>query len=150
MSGRCTHEESFQFHALPAPVGTRYAYGRCHVRIFQDDSGFLPVLVISDLADNPGPEPFRCIDQVATQAWSTLLPALEQAPVVVLHHPCDHPSRRHSGTASFWLITFRHQNPKWRRVGFPIFERLDYLALASLVGESAGAELAVWRCRATG
>jgi hypothetical protein len=143
-------QERFAYRALPAPVGTRYPYGICWVRIYQDDSGFRPVVVVSDLADNPGPELFQVIEQVASQVWSTLLPALEDAPVVVLHHPCDHPTRQFIGDATFKLIVFRHTNSRWRRVLFPTFEQLDYLGLAALIGAAGAAELAVWRCRDIG
>jgi hypothetical protein len=149
MTIHCTTAGRFDFRAIPDPSGGRnWGCGTCHVWIYQDDEpGFQPVMVASELADNPGPSALLAVQHIVSQAWATLLPALETAPTVVKHVPCDHPDRQHSGDADFRLVGFRHVNPSWRRVLFPTFQALDYLGLAALVGPPAAAELIVWRCR---
>jgi hypothetical protein len=148
---RCTlAQERFAFQALPAPTGARnWGYGDCYVRVYQDDEdepGFLPVVVVTELVDNPGPSILQAIQHVASQVWTQLLPALEAAPVVVMHYPCDHPERRHSGQATFSLVVFGQAQPAWRRVLQPTFQRLDRERLAALVGGAAADDIIAWRC----
>jgi hypothetical protein len=149
MTMRCTlAQDRFAFRAIPAPTGARnWGCGNCHVRIYQDDElEFLPVVVVSELVDNPGPSILHTIQHVASQIWRELLPGLEAAPVVVMHYPRDHPERRHSGQATFSLVVFGHAQPTWRRLLQPTFQRLDRERLAALVGTAAADDLIAWRC----
>ncbi len=126
-------------HAFRGPSGVRSA---CRVRIYLPDEegealGDAPVVVISELPDNPGTSVTNAIEQIAAEVMHAH--ALGRVPVFVEHYPPEAVGGRDE---TFDLVVFAHYEVReivrggiWRKeVGPPTWKPLGRRAVEVLVG----------------
>ncbi len=126
-------------HAFRGPSGVRSA---CRVRLYLLDEegetlGDAPVVVFSELADNPGTSVTNAIEQLAAEVLDTH--ALARVPVFVEHYP---PEATGGRDETFDLVVFAHHEVReivrggvWRKeIGPPTWKPLGRRAVEVLVG----------------
>ena len=128
-------------HAFRGPSGVRSA---CRVRLYVPDEakpgeacGDAPVVIVSELANNPGTSVTNAIEQIAVEVADTFNPAC--APVFVEHYP---PESTGGSEETFDLVVFAHdeiwevlRGGIWREeIGSPTWKSLDRRAVEGLVG----------------
>jgi len=130
---RLTHAGPFDF------VGLHRFPARCHVRVWEG-TGRLPVVIATELEDNPGTSITNAAELVASQVWEQLLPHAREGFVWIERYPArrDRSGRIAPDSAldgeSLDLVTFalaggrelemREDPHPWRRVGRAEVERL--------------------------
>src|SRR5690348_15423639 len=77
---RRTHDDLFAYkdgiHRIP---------GRCRIRVY-GRQGSLPLVIATELADNPGPSITNAVEALAEQVWRTLLPHAREGFLWVEHY----------------------------------------------------------------
>jgi hypothetical protein len=125
-------------HAFRGPSGARSA---CRIRLYmpaeEDEAlGDAPVVIVSELANNPGTSVTNAVEQIAAEVMAAH--DLETAPVFVEHYPLE-ATGGHKET--FDLVVFAHHEVKevlragiWRKeLGSPTWKPLDHCAVEVLV-----------------
>ncbi|MDQ3636700.1 MAG: hypothetical protein M3426_01710 [Actinomycetota bacterium] len=130
-------------HAFRGPSGVRSA---CRVRLYLPDEakpseapGDAPLVIVSELADNPGTSVTNAIEQIAAEVIGAH--ALTRVPVFVEHYP---PEATGGHEETFDLVVFAHHNVSevmrgglWRKeIGPPTWKHLGRCAVEILVGFS--------------
>lgn len=129
-------------HAFRGPAGARSA---CRVRLYMpsgEDEAFgdAPVVIVSEIANNPGISVTNAIEQMAAEVMNALTPT--SVPVLVEHYP---PEATGGSEETFDLVVFAHEEI-WevmrggiRRTGLgpPTWKPLDRRAVEILVACSA-------------
>lgn len=129
-------------HAFRGPSGVRSA---CRVRLYMPGEegealGDAPVVIVSELANNPGTSVTNAIEQIAAEVMVTLTPT--RVPVFVEHYPPEATGGREE---TFDLVFFAHDEVRevlrggiWRKeLGSPTWKSLDRRAVEVLVGYPA-------------
>ena len=129
-------------HAFRGPSGVRSA---CRVRLYMPSEegealGDAPVVIVSELANNPGTSVTNAIEQIAAEVMVTLTPT--RVPVFVEHYPPEATGGREE---TFDLVFFAHDEVRevlrggiWRKeLGSPTWKSLDRRAVEVLVGYPA-------------
>ena len=124
-------------HAYRSLVGFE---GRCRVRIYAPTAaaGGLSIVLLGELASNPGPSITNEVEQIAAEVLSRSLPEQDGAepPFLLVEHDPDAGCRRdalaaehfdrvtfahYAGRPRFWTVqrgmVQRFGEPEWRRVG---------------------------------
>ncbi len=135
---RLTHD---YIHAFRGPSGVRSA---CRLRLYLPDEedkilDGAPVVIVSELPDNPGTSVTNAIEQIAAEVIDAHSLALERVPVFVEHYPPEATGR---GEETFDLVVFGHHEVReivrggvWRKeVGSPTWKPLDRRAVELLLG----------------
>ncbi len=125
-------------HAFRGPSGVR---STCRVRLYmpaEEDValGDVPVVIVSELANNPGASVTNAVEQIAAEVMAAH--DLETTPVFVEHYPLE-VTGGHEET--FDLVVFAHHEVKevlrsgiWRKeLGSPTWKPLDRCAVEVLV-----------------
>jgi hypothetical protein len=125
-------------HAFRGPSGVRSA---CRVRLYmpaeEDEAcGDAPVVIVSELANNPGTSVTNAIEQIAAEVMDSLTPT--RVPVFVEHYPPESTGRCEE---TFDLVVFAHDEIREamrggiRRkiLGSPTWKSLDRQAVEVLV-----------------
>jgi hypothetical protein len=125
-------------HAFRAPTGARSA---CRVRLYvpaEEDEAFgdAPVVIVSELANNPGTSVTNAIEQIAAEVMDTLTPT--SVPVFVEHHP---PEATGGSEETFDLVVFAHNEirellrggVRRKELGPPTWKSLDRRAIEVLL-----------------
>jgi hypothetical protein len=130
-------------HAFRGPSGVRSA---CRVRLYLPDEakpgdapGDAPLVIVSELADNPGNSVTNAIEQIAAEVIDAH--ALTRVPVFVEHYPLESTG---GCEETFDLVVFAYhevgevmRGGLWRReVGPPTWKPLGRRAIEVLVGFS--------------
>ncbi len=128
-------------HAFRGPSGVRSA---CRVRLYLPDEeglalGDSPVVVVSELPDNPGTSITNAIEQIAAEVMDAHGFALGRVPVFVEHYP---PEATGGRDETFDLVVFGHHEVRqimrggiWRKeIGPPTWKPLERRAVEVLVG----------------
>jgi hypothetical protein len=107
-----THDLEYAF----CGYGDRAPRGRCRVRILQEASR-PPVLVITELADNPSTSITNLIEHLVPELLSRYLPhrydVIAEAPAIVIeHYPARPSSDRRDREATYDLVTFVRWRPR--------------------------------------
>ncbi len=58
------------YYSYACPTRTT---GRCYLHVYEGQ-GAIPVVIVTEPADNPGPSVTNATEQIATQLWRDLLP----------------------------------------------------------------------------
>ncbi len=134
---RLTHD---YIHAFRGPSGVRSA---CRVRLYVPDEDKIlddaPVVIVSELPDNPGTSVTNAIEQIAAEVMDAHSLALERVPLFVEHYPPEATGR---GEETFDLVVFGHHEARtvvrggvWRKeIGLPTWKPLDRHAAEVLLG----------------
>src|ERR687885_67593 len=124
--------------------------GRCRVRIYAPAaaSGGLPIVLLGELASNPGPAITNEVEQIAAEVLSRYLPEQDGAepPFLLVEHYPDTGCRRDALVAEhFDQVTFSHYagRPRWsiqqramvQRFGEPDWRRVDHAQVEQWIGE---------------
>jgi hypothetical protein len=130
-------------HAFRGPSGVRSA---CRVRLYLPDEakpsealGDAPLVIVSELAGNPGTSATNAIEQIAAEVIDAH--ALTRVPVFVEHYPLESTGWCEE---TFDLVVFAHHEVRevmrgglWRKeIGSPTWKPLDRRAVEVLVGFS--------------
>ena len=128
-------------HAFRGPTGIRSA---CRIRLYLPDTedkilDDAPVVIVSELPDNPGTSVTNAIEQIAAEVMDAHSLALECVPVFVEHYPLEATAR---GEETFDLVDFGHHEVRevvrggvWRKeIGSPTWKPLDRRAVEVLLG----------------
>ncbi len=128
-------------HAFRGPTGVRSA---CRVRLYLPDEedkilDDAPVVIVSELPDNPGTSVTNAIEQIAAEVMDAPSLALEHVPVFVEHYPPEATGRAEE---TFDLVVFGHHEVReivrggvWRKeIGSPTWKPLDRRAVEVLLG----------------
>ena len=128
-------------HAFRGPSGARSA---CRVRIYLPDEegealGGAPVVVVSELPDNPGTSVTNAIEQIAAEVMYAHCFAMGRAPVFVEHYP---PRVTGGRDETFDLVVFANYDVRdvmrcgiWHKeIGSPTWKPLDRCTVEVLVG----------------
>lgn len=133
-------------HAFHGPSGVRSA---CRVRLYLPDAAEpgetlanAPVVIISELADNPGASVTNAVEQIAAEVIDAHGLALGCVPVFIEHYP---PEATGGGEETFDLVVFAHHEVRevmrggvWRKeIGPPTWKPLGRRAVEVLVGSPA-------------
>ena len=134
---RLTHD---YIHAFRGPSGVRSA---CCLRLYLPDEedktlDDAPVVIVSELPDNPGTSVTNAIEQIAAEVMDAHTLALERVPVFVEHYPPEATGR---GEETFDLVVFSHHEVReivrggvWRKeIGSPLWKPLDRHAVEVLL-----------------
>lgn len=126
-------------HAFRGPSGVRSA---CRVRVYlPDEAGEAlrdaPVVVLSELPDNPGTSVTNAVEQLAAEVMDAH--ALPRVPIIIEHYPSESTGGREE---TFDLVVFAHhevwevmRGGLWRReIGAPTWKPLGRRAVEILVG----------------
>ena len=126
-------------HAFRGPSGVRSA---CRVRLYLPDQegealGDAPVVIVSELPDNPGTSVTNAIEQLAAEVMDAH--DLESVPVFVEHYP---PAATGGREETFDLVAEDHHEVRevvrggvWRKeLGSPTWKPLGRWAVEDLVG----------------
>ena len=135
---RLTHD---YIHAFRGPSGIRSA---CRIRLYLPDEedkilDDAPVVIVSELPDNPGTSVTNAIEQIAAEVMDAHSLALERVPVFVEHYPPEATGR---GEETFDLVVFGHHEVRevvrggvWRKeIGSPTWKPLDRRSVEVLLG----------------
>ena len=126
-------------HAFRGPAGARSA---CRVRLYvpaeEGDEAFgdAPVVIVSELANNPGTSVTNAIEQIAAEVMDALTPT--SVPVFVEHYP---PESTGGSGETFDLVVFAHAEIREvlragirrKALGPPTWKPLDRCAVEILV-----------------
>jgi hypothetical protein len=110
-----------------SPTG-KGAAGFCRVRVFvgTEASGSLPIVVLTEPNENPGPSVTNTIEQLGAEVLARYLPEQDglEPPFVLIEH---YPDRQPRGIDARWhdpffdetfdLVTFAHCSPRPRWAG---------------------------------
>lgn len=128
-------------HAFRGPSGVRSA---CRVRLYLPDMAKpgealddAPLVIVSELADNPGTSVTNAIEQIAAEVMDSH--DLRRVPVFVEHYPPESTGGREE---TFDLVVFAHCEVRevmrgglWRKeIGPPTWKPLGRRAVEVLVG----------------
>ncbi len=122
-------------HEHPTPHN-----GRCRVRIYEPDHpGDQYVVIITELAENPGQSVTNCVEQLAAEV--IMKHALPSSETVFIEHYED--AERGSESETYDLVTFSRHDPKselhcgiWTiELGTPDWKPLDRQAVEVLLGQ---------------
>jgi hypothetical protein len=125
-------------HAFRGPAGARSA---CRVRFYvpaEEDEAFgdAPVVIVSELANNPGTSVTNAIEQIAAEVMDALTPTC--VPVFVEHYP---PESTGGSEETFDLVVFAHEEIREvlrggirrKALGRPTWKPLDRPAVEVLI-----------------
>ena len=125
-------------HAFRGPCGARSA---CRVRLYvpaeEDEAlGDAPVVIVSELANNPGTSVTNAIEQIAAEVTDALTPT--SVPVFVEHYPSESTG---GSEETFDLVVFAHDEVRdvmrggirRKELGPPTWKPLDRRAVEVLV-----------------
>jgi hypothetical protein len=130
-------------HAFRGPTGGRSA---CRVRLYWpgvaepgEAFGDAPVVIVSELPDNPGTSITNAIEQIAAEVMDAHLLAMGRAPVFVEHYP---PRATGGRDETFDLVVFAHYEVRevirggiWHKeIGSPTWSHLSRRQVEVLVG----------------
>ena len=134
-------------HTFCGPTGIRSA---CRVRFYLPDAaepgetlgealGDAPVVIVSELPDNPGTSVTNAIEQIAAEVMVAHRLAMGRAPVLVEHYP---PRVTGGRDETFDLVVFANYEVRevirggiWQKeIGSPTWKPLDRCAVEVLVG----------------
>ena len=126
-------------HAFRGSSGVRSA---CRVRLYMpaeadETLGDAPVVIVSELANNPGTSVTNAIEQIAAEVMDALTPT--SVPVFVEHYPTESTG---GSEETLDLVVFAHDEVRdvmrggiWRKeLGSPTWKPLGRLAVEVLVG----------------
>jgi hypothetical protein len=126
-------------HAFRGPSGVRSA---CRVRLYMPGEegaalGDAPVMIVSELANNPGTSVTNAIKQIAAEVMDSHTP--KRVPIIVEHYP---PDATGGGEEAFDLVVFAYYQVRevlrggiWRKeIGSPTWKPLGRRAVEVLVG----------------
>jgi hypothetical protein len=133
---------------FPYPGFPGGSWGACRLRTFEPDDGedeWRPVVVATELDDNPGPSVTNAVEQLAGEAWRKLFPTLPAPPVVVEHYQRGRYSARSAQPAAFamprlepigaaYLVRLVRPEPCW--------VHLSVQDVAALLGQPVADQLA--------
>ena len=127
------------------PLGQR---SRCYLHVFEGDPGTLPVVIATELPDNPGTSITNSAALVASQVWRELLPQAQEGLRYFEHYLPRHPDARGRATVdedmdevNFTIIgRYRLVNPVWHRSGRVAVEALIGAPLQLPVSSVTGRE----------
>jgi hypothetical protein len=132
-------------HAFRGPTGGRSA---CRVRLYLPDAaepgevlGDAPVVIVSELPDNPGTSVTNAIEQIAAEVMDAHRLAMGRAPVFVEHDPPRATGRRDE---TFDLVVFARYEVRevmrggiWHKeIGSPTWAHLGRREVEVLVGST--------------
>lgn len=138
-----THAGMFDFK------GSNGFPSRCYVRIWRG-RGSLPVVIATELPDNPGQSITNAAEALASQVWARLLPEAREGFVWVeryLAYGRSYHSSAHDGDIEETLdlvtfdivrgreLTMRESLPPWRRVSRAYVEELIGASLSMQTDE---------------
>ena len=130
-------------HAFRGPTGGRSA---CRVRLYLPDAaepgetlGGAPVVIVSELPDNPGTSVTNAIEQIAAKVMDAHSLAMGRAPLFVEHYP---PRATGGRDETFDLVVFAHHEIRevmrggiWHKeIGSPTWYHLSRREVEVLVG----------------
>jgi hypothetical protein len=130
-------------HAFRGPTGIRSA---CRVRLYLPDVSEpgetledAPVVIVSELPDNPGTSVTNAIEKIAAEVMDAHRFAMGRAPVFVEHYP---PRVTGGRDETFDLVVFAHHEVRevmrggiWHKeIGSPTWKPLDRRVVEVLVG----------------
>jgi hypothetical protein len=81
---RCTYNGPFAYRG---PLGQS---SQCHLQVYEGDAGTagtLPVVIATELDDNPGTSITSAAEQIASLVWRTLLPQAREGFIWYEHYP---------------------------------------------------------------
>lgn len=123
--------------------GFRGCESRCRIRIYDPTPAGVPVVIATELDDNPGTSITNLAEQLAAEVLVRHLPHRDGAepPLLWIEH---YPPRRYvRDEHDYDLVRFAHWNPRWQRkpfghvleVGQPSWFPLSRAEVEALIGE---------------